>query len=221
MNLESGTHLIDSLFPYKVCINLDRRPERWVAMQDKFQAAGIAGVQRLPAIDGKLVPLPAKQSHLRPGDYGCTLSHMTAVRNGRDLGMPNVLIFEDDAFFDQEFLVKFNQYIAQLPADWDMLFLGGYHFDDPIPVSANIVKATLTLTTHAYAINHTIYDEFIALNADPPAVVDRNNATLQRRFACYCFAPNLVGQEAGVSDITDTEMPLKPLSYTMPIRGHW
>lgn len=219
---DSGRALtLNSVFPYKVCINLDRRPDRWAAMLENFERFDIRSVERLAAVDGRDVVPPERFGHLRPVDYACTLSHLTAVKKARDLGAPSVLIFEDDCLFDPNFVAKFPEYARQVPADWDMLFLGGYHFEPPVAVSRNVVRAVATLTAHAYAVRQSIYADFIELNENPPAIVDRNNTILQKRFNCYCCEPNLVGQSAGYSDLMGEEMPEKPLAYNFPIDGNW
>jgi glycosyl transferase, family 25 len=212
---------LDNVFPYKVCINLDRRSDRWAAMRENFERFGIRSIERLAAVDGKDIHLPEQFSHLRPVDYACTLSHLTAVKKAREMDTPSVLIFEDDCLFDPDFVAKFSEHMRQVPADWDMLFLGGYHFEPPVPVSKNIVRSVATLTAHAYAVRRSIYAEFIELNENPPAIVDRNNTILQKKFNCYCCEPNLVGQLAGYSDLMGEEMPEKPLIYSFPIRGNW
>ena len=216
-----GAVTLDTVFPFKVCINLDRRPERWEAMKVNFERLGVRSIERLSAIDGESVIVPERLSHLRPVDYACTLSHLTAVKKAFDTGNPSVLIFEDDCLFDPAFEEKFPEYMRQVPEDWDMLFLGGYHFETPLPVSFNVVRALATLTTHAYAVRQSIYSDFIELNENPPAIVDRNNTILQKKFNCYCCEPNLVGQLAGYSDLMGKEMPEKPLNYSLPITGNW
>ncbi|MCX4165227.1 MULTISPECIES: glycosyltransferase family 25 protein [Paraburkholderia] len=212
-----ATPTIDNSFARKVCINLDRRPDRWEAMQQKFAEQNILTVERLSAVDAKLVPVPEALSHMRPQDFGCTMSHLNAVKEAKAAGASEVMIFEDDAFFDADFATRFPEFIEQVPDDWHMLFLGAYHFAQPIPVAPNIVKTVETLTAHAYVVRDTLYDAFIALNENPPAIVDRNNLLLQQKFNCYCFEPNLVGQESGYSDIMEEDMPEKPLAYPFPI----
>jgi len=217
----AGAVTLDKVFPLKFCINLDRRPARWETMKVTFEQLGIQAVERLAAVDGESISVPERLKHLRPVDYACTLSHLTAVRRAQELGSSAVLILEDDCFFDPLFVEKFPHFMVQVPDDWDMLFLGGYHFEPPLPVSDNIVRAAMTLTTHAYAVRQSIYRAFIELNENPPAIVDRNNTILQKQFNCYCCEPNLVGQLAGYSDLMEREMPEKPLSYNLPITGRW
>jgi len=186
-------------FPLKVCINLDRRPERWQRMQRALAAQNLA-VQRFSAIDGNNVALPHNWMHTA-GAYGCLLSHVQVVREARNAGASSVLIFEDDAVFDPQFKEKFAHFIKELPDDWDMLFLGALHKDEPVAVSEHISRITKANSTFAYAVRNTVFDEFIELNSRAEHVLDMNSYLLQQRFNCYCFMPNLVWVESEYSDV--------------------
>ena len=190
---------INQLFPDKVCINLDRRLERWRAMQHKFQQHGIHAVQRFTAIDGETLKIPTGWSGT-PGAYGCLLSHLEVVREARRLGLPGILIFEDDVVFDYEFDRKFSHSIRELPADWDMLFFGALHKDELIKISDNIGRITQANSTYAYALRDTVYDAFIELNSKGNEVLDVNSLVLQKEFNCYCFLPHLAWVEDDYSD---------------------
>ena len=189
-----------SLFPLTVCINLDRRPERWQRMQRAFAAQSIDSVERFSAIDGNETVLPHDWAHTA-GAYGCLLSHVRVVREARDAGVSSVLIFEDDAVFDPQFKEKFATFIQELPDDWDMLFLGALHKDEPRKVSEHIARITKANSTFAYAIRNTVFDAFIELNSRAENVLDMNSYVLQERFNCYCLMPNLVWVESEYSDV--------------------
>lgn len=189
-----------NLFPLKICINLERRPERWQRMQGAFAEQEIRDVRRFPAVDGNAAPLPHDWIHT-PGAYGCLRSHLQVVREARDAGASSVLIFEDDAVFDPQFKEKFAGFIQELPADWDMLFLGALHKDEPIKISEHIARITKANSTFAYAIRNTVFDVFIELNTRAEHVLDMNSYHLQERFNCYCFMPNLVWVESEYSDV--------------------
>lgn len=188
------------LFPLKVCINLDRRPERWQRMQRAFTAHGIESVRRFSAIDGNETVRPPHWTHT-PGAYGCLESHLRVVREAHDAGVSSVLIFEDDVVFDPQFKEKFATFIQELPADWDMLFLGALHKDEPVKVSEHIGRITKANSTFVYAIRNTVFDAFIDLNSRAEHVLDMNSYVLQERFNCYCFMPNLVWVESEYSDV--------------------
>jgi len=184
------------------CINLDRRPDRWSRVMARFEHHRFRSVIRYPAIDGKLVQIPETWSDV-PGAYGCVMSHLGVVSEARACRAENVLIFEDDVVFEERFHERFDENIARVPEDWDMLLLGGSHWSLPERISDGISRVTATVATHAYALRHTIYDEFIDLNRASSHPVDCNNVVLQGRFRCYCFSPSIAWQEDGYSDIAE------------------
>jgi glycosyl transferase family 25 len=194
-----STGIIDEVFPYKVCINLDRRPERWQDMQRKFDHHGIRSVHRFSALDGDKMKLPANWMHTR-GAYGCLRSHLEVVREAQQRRVPGVLIFEDDVVFDEQLEKKFRVYIAELPPDWDMLFFGALHRDEPITVTDNIARITQAYSTYAYVLRDTTFADFIELNRETQRELDHNSLILQRRFNCYCFMPHLAWVESDHSD---------------------
>lgn len=190
---------INEAFPHRVCINLDRRPDRWRQMQLKFARHGIHSVTRFPALDGDELEIPAHWRHTR-GAYGCLRSHLEVVTEARRLGLPSVFIFEDDVVFDEHLQQKFSASLGQLPPDWDMLYLGALHKDEPIKVSANLARITEANSTYAYALRDTVFDAFIELNRRAETVLDLNSLVLQRQFNCYCFMPHLAWVEDDYSD---------------------
>lgn len=188
------------LFTKVVCINLDRRPDRRQRVQAELARHGFESVERFAAIDGDAVEIPTHWKHTA-GAYGCLLSHVQVVSAARDSGAPNVLIFEDDAVLDPEFENKFERFIKEVPDDWDMLYFGALHKDEPLKISAHVGRITRANSTYAYALKRSIFDEFIALNARAGHVLDMNSYLLQERFNCYCFIPNLAWVEAEYSDV--------------------
>lgn len=209
---------LDEAFPYRVCINLDRRPERWRRMRRRFSRHGLAPVLRFPAANGAALTPPAGWED-PAGAYGCLLSHVAVVREARRRGAPSVLLFEDDAAFPSDFAARFAAGLAELPADWDMLHLGGLHELDPVPVTERVARLTSTYSTYAYAIRNTAYDAFLALNGDALAPVDYNNRELQKELACYGFVPNLAWVDGGYSDAQGTQVSHWYLRESMVLKG--
>lgn len=191
---------INEVFPHKVCINLDRRPERWTDMCAKFERSGIRDVQRFAAVDGRQVVVPGNWLD-SAGAYGCLRSHLDVIEKARKLGWPNVLIFEDDAALDPRFSDNFKAYFPQLPPNWDMLHFGANHMAAPIEISRNVLRITSANSTFAYALNRSAFDSFIELNSRARTAVDLNNRTLQAEHACYCFTPHLAWVEDVSSDV--------------------
>lgn len=199
---------IDEAFRDKVCINLDRRPERWERVQERFAAQGIHGVGRFAALDGNALAIPSHWSHTA-GAYGCLRSHLQVVEAARDRGLPTVLIFEDDVVFDPDLRQKFAAGMEQLPDGWDMLSFGALHKDEPIRISGSLARLTRSNSTYAYAVRNTVFDAFIELNRRAADVLDNNSFALQQRFNCLCFLPHLAWVE---NDWSDAQAK---------IEGHW
>jgi GR25 family glycosyltransferase involved in LPS biosynthesis len=195
---------INEVFPYKVCINLDRRAGRWKQMQAKFNRHGIQSVRRFAAVDGQQAVVPPNWS-TTPGAYGCLLSHLEVVRAARELNMPSVLILEDDAAFDPHLQDNFSAYFRQVPPNWDMLHFGVMHTDEPTEVSENVLRIRSANSTFAYALKHTIFDCFIELNSQAQTAVDLNNRILQKEHRCYCFTPHLAWVEDDCSDAQERQ----------------
>jgi GR25 family glycosyltransferase involved in LPS biosynthesis len=202
MGSKTQTDDLNSIFPYKICINLDRRPERWKRMKERFAQHGISPVVRFPAIDGSKVKTPATWPY-SPGHYGCLQSHLTILRLARENEVPVILIFEDDCIFDPELNKKFASNIKQVPTDWDLLLFGGRHFEEPIKISDDVARAKMTYLTHAYAVNHSVYDVLIELCERGQGAIDDHTAALQKDYNCYCFIPDLIWQERIDSDTRD------------------
>lgn len=169
-------------------------------MQTEFARQRITGVRRFSAVDGSTVQLPANWNHTA-GAYGCLLSHACVVHEARELGHKSVLIFEDDAVFDPEFESKFAAFVEQVPSDWDMLYFGALHKDQPRKIRDHVHRITNANSTFAYALKHTVYDAFLELNARAENVLDVNAYALQERFNCYCFMPNLAWVQIEYSDV--------------------
>jgi glycosyl transferase, family 25 len=153
----------NTYFPVKVCINLDRRADRWRGVSRRFARAGIEGISRFSAIDGQSLERPVG-STLTPGELGCLRSHRAVVE--RHFDAPRLVIFEDDCRLVPRFKDRFAEFAAQLPDDWHLLLFGDNRWNRPnrIRVSRNVVVARAVSQLHAYALNRCAYGMFIALS---------------------------------------------------------
>jgi GR25 family glycosyltransferase involved in LPS biosynthesis len=200
--MSSSSGDVNEVFPHKACINLDRDVDYWERSQAALTRHDIRGVRRVSAVDGSRLELPATWRH-SAGAYGCLLSHLQLVRDARKRGLPSLLILEDDVVFDPSFSQKFPVFMRDLPADWDMVFLGALHREDPVPVTKNVVRIRKAYCTHAYALRDSIFDAFIAANDGSPNQVDVNNGMLQSNHNCYGFVPNLAWMESRYSRVQE------------------
>jgi len=191
-------------FPHRICINLARRQDRWAKAQAQFQQHQIE-VARWNAVDGAVIQAPPDWRY-SPGAYGCSLSHVEAVREARARGYESLLIFEDDVELHPELHNLFLGVMAQVPGDWDAIYFGGIHRLQPVTVAPNVVRLVETNSTYAYALRRTVFDAFLSINERSHAPVDETAKILQKQFKFYCFWPHLAWVARDFSDVLGAEV---------------
>jgi glycosyl transferase, family 25 len=149
-------------------INLDRAPARLDVMDRQLSALGIA-YERVSAIDGKTLTLPIAEFDLpsyrrrhgrnfHPGEVGCYLSHVGALRRFLATDQKYALILEDDCRIASDIIEIIHAAIAQ-SSTWDLLRLSTVSTDRTIRYSSlsaqrNLAIALLRMKgSGAYLVN--------------------------------------------------------------------
>lgn len=219
--IHAQTHMkINEYFDKVYCINLDKRKDRWLEIQEEFQKNEIE-VERFSAIEGNpmgwkhVLEDQGKLNHIKKqsfiGAAGCMASHVNLWKTAKKNGYDNILIVEDDCIFRENLQQLFSQRISEVPNNWDLLYFGGVHKTCngkylPESVSDYVLKCARMITTTCYAIKSSCYDLAIdtVLENEPVfhAVVDGYLAAyIQPKCNAYAFAPPFAWQRAGYSDI--------------------
>lgn len=86
---------------------------------------------------------------------GCLESHIFCINYAKQNNLENILILEDDIRFDMNVFKSLKH--INIPNDFDMIYLG-YNPNRGHRIGDNLLHLISTFTTHAYIINHTIYD---------------------------------------------------------------
>ncbi len=146
------------------------------------------------------------------GAWGCFVSHLHLIELAMTEHRRNILIFEDDAIFENDFVNRLNVALNELPDDWDMFFLGGqYLFKEtklPEIISSNICSCFNVNRSHAYAINckafRAIYKHLFDFDSWGIKHVDHRFGALHEtgKINTYAVFPWLVGQDSHFSDIS-------------------
>jgi GR25 family glycosyltransferase involved in LPS biosynthesis len=136
-------------------INLESRIDRKVKWETKNDNLKMLQnkVQIFQAIDGNL-HLSGIKSSLRPGEIGCSMSHICVWQDALKCGYNQILVFEDDVILDKKFEEKLNDVLMCLKGEFDWLYL--YNTWDYRPVeffSDKLQKVIASLGTQAYIIN--------------------------------------------------------------------
>jgi GR25 family glycosyltransferase involved in LPS biosynthesis len=141
------------------------------------------------------------------GALGCYLSHKTLIKKTID-NHPDqdLLIFEDDALFVEDFVTKFHKLINNVPQNWDMIYLGGEHKTKPISISSEIYLNQQTVLTHGYMIKASslpLVYEYLDTESIYRDHIDWHYSNAHRYDIITAYSPTtwLIGQKAGWSDV--------------------
>jgi glycosyl transferase family 25 len=176
------------MFTKILYINLERRPDRKEYMENQLKKIKWTGeVERINAVDGRTLNLDsvsdllsirasleandntprefAPGSVMTKGAVGCALSHREAYLNVHNGKHNKVLILEDDAYFDNDFLKKFNDILPKIP-DYDLLYLGHHDARESIEYNDILMKPSyLVFGLFGYVVDKRISN--ILLNLFP------------------------------------------------------
>ncbi len=157
------------------------------------------------AVDGWTQLLPSVWRGSGAGAHGCWRSHMAVLQQAVDDGVDELCVFEDDALFHTNFAEALGRFMGRVPPDWRMLMLGGEHLRPPLevdPAGRGVVRCQATERTHAYVVRAPAIEALLRVWRDATHHIDFMLPAFQERFATYAPWPFLVGQAAGVSDVT-------------------
>lgn len=132
-------------------INLAKRTDRRVLMEKELMYVGLSG-ERFEGIE------------MKPGIVGCGYSHLGVLKYARDMGLENVLIFEDDF----EFLVDKETFWSHVNRFFDMnipydVLMFSYNVEKSVPFNDLLFKVEAVTTASAYVVHSYFYDALIDL----------------------------------------------------------
>lgn len=174
MNYDINT-FVDKIF----YINMDKDSDRNQNMLEQFRMNNITNFERISGvvIDDDIELLSRKYKIMGPfskdkdkdkylkGAIGCLLSHKKIIELAKERKYKKILILEDDIYFCENFIEKFNTNINDFIDKnifWDILYLGlseARHQKKNTFVYPNIMKIRGGgVGTHAYIIKSKIFD---------------------------------------------------------------
>jgi hypothetical protein len=180
----------NEVFDKVIVINLAKRPDRMAQIKEQLDAHKIT-FERFEAIDGQELGIT--------GVAACALSHREVIEQYKDC--QSLFIFEDDAELHPNFEQLWDVFIANLPDDWQMLYLGCNRIESNL-VANGVGRLLQGVATHAYGAKQTIFDDLIKVSksANP---IDISYMQMQVSVPIYVAMPTMVGQVPGFSNIEE------------------
>ncbi len=188
-------------------INLDRRPDRLIAVNDEFKQIGITSFIKVQAIDGHGYKdmLRLDGQRVKANEVACAKSHQIVCKLAKDEHKEFYTVFEDDVKFHPRFNDIAPGFFKGIPEYWEIIYLGCSHKEPPSRFHSVAARVTKAFTTHAMIINKSIYDDLIVL-WDGSEIADIALVHIQKRGHCYCPIPQLAIQQEGYSDVLNRDV---------------
>jgi len=185
-------------------INLNRRSDRLKIFYDSLPKDWPYEQPIVyKAIAGKLCNHPSWWNQ-GGGAWGCYKSHMNIIEQelNNDPKEENILIFEDDAIFCENFVFKMQSFLSMVPKDADQIYLGGQHLKPPTD-QGSIYLANNINRTHGYIVTKrgllTLY-RWLNETKDWPnkCHIDHHYGRAHRDKKIIAYTPKewLIGQRA-------------------------
>ena len=205
-------------FERVTCVTLERRPDRWQRFVDDLPADWpFKEPEKIYGIDGKKVHPPGwwKQGG---GAWGCYRAHLRIIEDCLNNDIQSVLLLEDDALCCENFVQRWEAFKTELPANWQMVYLGGQHLrtdkHPPIRISEQVYQPFNVNRTHAFALRglafmRKVYKHLTTVDWNRGDHIDHHLGRLhqRRQDRIYCPKEWLIGQAEGDSNINGRGMP--------------
>jgi GR25 family glycosyltransferase involved in LPS biosynthesis len=181
---------------------LKRRPERLQKTLAHFKERGLPPPYVVYGVDGAALnigtfPLKEREMgcNIRSNVFGCLTSHRIIWLLALRFKLPYVLVCEDDVVFTENVINKFNLWKKELPEDWDMLYMGGWHHylhSKPIVQYSEHVQKYNPVGTWAYIVKYDFLGTLLDVTAREMVDVDVIIAKKLADKNIYVFHPRLI-----------------------------
>ena len=188
---ESKPSCFNSFVNQSYVINLKRREDRLKHMRKEFNKIGLS-FKIFNAIDGRKLGNDLKSSQI-----AILRSHVGVISDALRMGYQKIALFEDDIIFCDDFESRFENYIKNVPSDWDIMYLGA-HFNDcksPTLINNYIYKVDECYMCCAMILNNKnkLFENIIEITKNESKPIDNYyHDDILKLFKGYIFMPTFV-----------------------------
>ena len=180
------------------CISLESKPERWSRMEQRFQYFTMDVTRWVASTPSTLSD--SFVHYLNVFQRACAQSHINLWKHMIQHELPYVLIMEDDAMFDKEWVSRLNEIepILKTDTEWHAVFL---NVSEPNPTMFQWISARDQYLTGAYILSLGGAKRLLQMFSHEYASADWMTTRLQTHGHSYTYFPWLVIQEGYESTI--------------------
>jgi GR25 family glycosyltransferase involved in LPS biosynthesis len=183
-------------------INLDKRVDRKIHVEQQLHNIGCHNFERFPAIN------------MKNGAIGCSMSHLQCLKLAKERNWEYVFIVEDDILFlnPELFKTQIERFI-QTNNSWDVILVAGNNFPPFEIINTSCIQVHHCQTTTGYIVHKHYYNTLInnihtgiqqfLLNQNRANIfaIDQWWFQLQKKDKWFLLTPIIAIQKEGHSDI--------------------
>lgn len=157
-----------------VIISLERAKKRREKMKSQLTDLNLNAVI-MDAVDGqKLSEIQLNKNiynpngwrngeKFKPGEIGCIMSTINAIKLARENKWEEVIIMDDDVILSEDFQKGIEFCLRIIAPDWQHIFLGGHIYMMPAPVfQPSVIPSYFKVSgSYCYILRKNAYDTFL------------------------------------------------------------
>lgn len=211
-------------------LSLKRNIERRNLTTERLTKVGI-DFEFFDACDGQIMNHLWKKldnNYFTTQNYvACSISHLSIYNDALSRGFNRILILEDDVKPHKDIEKLFNNWLEQIPSDYDLLYLGWIPLSDDCSmwtyeiindrfITSNTINSKNLWGLYAYSPSVTLMKELVDLyNNCFPMEIDRYLVTqIQQKRKSVAIWPQLICHDIMVSNnngLVDTQSLMKSI----------
>lgn len=205
-----------------IVISLERAKERREAIKSQLASLKLDAII-MDAIDGQNLSDEQKNKKLhleggyrygelfKPGEIGCTMSHINALKIAKENQWSYVIVLEDDIVLAEDFQKRIKFLFKILPSDWEHIYLSGIprlDFGYPNLQLMNVVPSIFTECNLAMIIRNVAYDKIINYLEKFETTADDsyNHLITTKQLISYTFYPFVAYAKDNFTYIWDKQL---------------
>jgi len=96
----------------------------------------------------------------RPGEIGCTMSHIKAINIAKENNWEYVILLEDDIIICEDFNKRLDLLFKMVPKNWEHIFLSGHPYGYSPLIVPSCIPSTFKMSgTYSYILRNIAYEK--------------------------------------------------------------
>lgn len=183
-------------------INLKKRTDRLRHIQEELKKINCNNYEIVEAIDGNTIN---RSPFINQGALGLVQTYFKIFELIKDKPTEEIILIEDDCVFSENFSENVNNFLNELPNDWNILYFGGNHNPSlappPSKFTEHVRKVHHTYSAHCVVMKTKVFFELIEILKTLRYQTDVGLSFLQKKYPSYTTSKKITWQVPSYSDI--------------------